>query len=682
MLVTKVNFDKACAEIETHKVRSFDSETFSLFWWKSPWLKAAGITPGCFSFQISTPEKDYYFDFLHSADRLGDSHFRLFNDRLTQDPSVLWYIQNAKFDLHQSKNHGVTFEGMIHCTEAAARIMNNVEPKCSLDELSNVYFKQGKVDIKPLFKEPGMTIMVPKPGRKGDTYAQLCFDKLPLATSYEYGCKDTRLCFNLGELQVKTITKITLDLRQKGIQSMAGYDLVDLMLEERKLTKALFHMEQRGVQLDLDYVRQGLEFDYKKSDEQRAQLDEIARKALSPDVTIDWDSPKQLKPLFDALGEPYSYTDKGNASFDKQALEGSDSELAKLIMSYRFHSKRASTYWENFLWLADEDGVLHANFQQGGPETGRMSCREPNLQNLPKRRDKDQAEFKVRRAFKPRPGFVFFDADWDQMEYRMMLCYSAEMSLIKRIIDEGLDVHDAVDQEMQIGDREAAKTVNFQTLYGGGVPKLALALYGPKLPEQTLKDVYHLMTWKKFSAQDIRDNIGQTFVLDKGKWRKTYVLNFKLEDFEHDLPLLAKAEALRDRYFEKLPLTSDWIERVKEVAKTRGFILNWAGRFMNYDRDTYYKAPNGLIQGGCGDVSKKALVKIDEMLSPTTSGLCAQVHDEFLIELADFDNGFKEMASEKIVKTMESIFPSDLLKLTAGGAWSRKSWGDLQDTLD
>ena len=678
MLVTKSNFDLACKEIEGIKERAFDSETFTLFWFRMKAMVEAGLVPGCFAFQVAAGEKDYYFDFLHSPDKLGDREFLLFNERLTADPDVLWYIQNAKFDLHQAANHDVHFAGTVHCTQAIARVMNNTEESCKLEDLGQKYLKVGKVNLDEFWKQPGMVTKVRMPGRGENFFEQKHFDKLPLETSYTYGNQDTRLCYNLGRLQVSRITAEVEKMARDGVGSMFGFNALDVMRTERELTKVLYKMERRGVQLDLAYVQEALAFDYKKADEYQAQLDAIARRALAPDVAIDWQSPKQLKPLFDALKEPYGYTEKGNASFDKEALEGSKSELAQTILKYRFHAKRASTYWENFLWLADENGVLHADFQQGGPETGRMSCRSPNLQNLPKRRDKDQAEFRVRRAFVPRPGFVFADQDWDQMEYRMMVCYSKEMPLIERINNEGLDVHEAVNLEMEIGDREEAKTVNFQTLYGGGTAKLAQALYPVRLSLQALKDIYTLMRWKGWTEENIREGLGQEYEIGKGKWRRKYALNFSREDFDHDLPLLRKADQLRELYFSKLPNTADWIERVKAVAKDRGFIINWAGRIMRYDADTNYKAPNGLIQGGCGDVSKKGLLAADRIFQGTDSGLVAQVHDEFLSEVRESDAHL----ADAIVQAMETIFPSELLKLTAGAAWSRKSWGDLQDTLE
>ena len=673
-MVLKRNLDDALSQLEQEKILAFDTETFGLFHWQTD--NIPGYTPGVFALQFSGHEKDFYFDFLHNEGRLDAGYFKAIQDVLFSDKTRIWFAHNAKFDMHQLANYGVDIKGIVHCTQAIARVANNVEgPNLRLETLAQTYLGEGKIDLDEYFKAPGTTSEVVRPD--GSVEKLKHFDKLPFDVLYKYGIRDTRLTYQLGILQCETIKKQTEELKRAGINSIFKKYPSDLLETERALTKTLFQMERRGVLLDIPYIKEALEFDKNEANKAKDALDKIAQKALAFDVCIDWNSPRQLKPLFDALGIAYTYTEKGQASFDKHVLEASDSELAALILKYRFHSKRASTYWENFLWLVDVNGILHTDFQQGGPETGRMSCRQPNLQNLPKRRDKDQTEYRVRRAFKPRPGKVFFDVDWDQMEYRMMLCYSGEKPLIEKIKIEGLDVHEAVNQEMQIGDREAAKTVNFQTLYGGGVPKLALALFPVRLSETNLKDIYNLLMWRGWTSDDIRKGIGEKFTIGKGRWQKDVNLNFSLEDFEHDLIYLRQAHQLREKYFSALPKTATWIENVKDVAKERGFLVNWAGRKMHYDRETHYKAPNGLIQGGCGDVSKESLVQISELLKGTGTHVLAQVHDEFLIEmdLVDFE------LAPKILNIMQTTFPSELLNLTAGASWSRISWGDLQDSL-
>jgi DNA polymerase-1 len=296
-------------------------------------------------------------------------------------------------------------------------------------------------------------------------------------------------------------------------------------------------------------------------------------------------SPKQLKELFDALGETYSYTEKGNACFDADALERSQSPIAKLILKYRYHYKRAHTYFENFIWLADINGAIHCDLQQPGTETGRLSCWAPNLQNVSKTADKEEKDFPVRRCFIPRPGFFFADLDYQAAEYRMMLDYAGETTLIEKI-KAGVDVHTATQEEMGIDSRHEAKTFNFALLYGAGLQRIADML--------------------KITPEEAKER--------------------------------------KARYFSKLGGVKRFIFNVRDAANARGFVINWAGRMLKYTRDTSFKAPNGLIQGGVGDLGKGAIIAADKMLSSHEtmrspshykSKLLLQVHDSLLFEIAE-----------------------------------------------
>lgn len=686
MLVDRSNFAVEFPQLvkaaRAEKFVALDTETTALFWWNSPHY---AIRPRVFSIQFSTADCDWYFDFgcEESANPLGEGHFHEIQRELFSDADITWFVHNFKFDAHHLWNHKLMIFGTWHCTQSIQRVVNNLEGDdygkgLNLDALAEKYLGANKIDLSEYWKDARRVTKVKRPGENGKFYDFLHFDRLPLAILVEYGCRDTRLCYRLGRYQLAEIEKQN-QRYFAAVPSNFGGSLYRVLENERQLTKTLFHMERQGVKLDMDYVRaaQAHAIDGIKS--ALSFLDPIAQPFLDslPDgedkpVKMDWESGVMLQGLFTHLGLPYSYTQKGNASFDKDALEKLDHEVAKKILEYRRHSKRAHTYLENYLWLADEDGVLHCNFAQGGPRTGRMSSREPNLQNVPKRSDKQEKDFPLRRCFIPRPGKILVSKDWDQVEYRMMLDYAREMALIDRILKDGLDVHDATDKELELGDRDDAKTMNFMLLYGGGVPKLAAALYDTSVPMEALKAIWMLYKWPNWKGRDgyMRD--------------KELIAALPAGEHLKNLALIKKAEAKMNLYFEKLPKVKEFVTNVKDKAKKQKVIFTWLGRVGQFGRDadgnsTDYKAPNWLIQGGAGDASKVGMNRVHAFLTErsTTSCLILQVHDEFVSEI---DANETHLIPE-LLKIMESCYPHRLIPLTAGCAWSEKSWGDLKDGL-
>lgn len=618
MLITKRNFDHAISVLSKVRVFGFDTETYCLPWWQHPGFLAVGVRPGVFSMQFYNPEVGgFYFDFHHSADKLGAEHFAAINRELTSNPENTWFIHNAKFDLHQSANHGVLFAGTVHCTKGIARVINNLEPEINLDALCSKYFNEPKIDVLTEIREKGYATKIKKLGRADSEEEILHFDRLPLETLVKYGERDTELCYKLGIYQLERIRQIEEEVFSSvPVGRFGKVSITEILNTERELTKALFEMEREGVKIDMPYTQAA--YDHEKAEYTRVkgELDTLAAAHVSE--PMNWLSPKQLKPLFDKLGETYSFTEKGNACFDKDALEDSTSEVAKLILKYRFHYKRAHTYFENFLWLADTSGILHCDFQQGGPQTGRLSCWSPNLQNVPKRADKAEKDFPVRRCFVPKHGCLA-SVDWDAMEYRLMLDYAGEERVASLIL-QGLDPHETLGNEMGM-ERDNAKTMQFRILYGAGGAAIGKVLGGDRA-----------------------------------------------------LGLRKKRE-----YFDRLPNVARLIRNIIGTAETRGYIYTWAGRLLQYERNTAYKSPNGLIQGGCGDCMKRALVKVWRWMKSEElkSKLIITVHDELVLDVVPGE----ERCISKVSEIMGTEFPFKILPLTASPAFSKTAWNELQEGL-
>lgn len=244
------------------------------------------------------------------------------------------------------------------------------------------------------------------------------------------------------------------------------------------------------------------------------------------------------------------------------------------------------------------------------------SCSSPNLQNVPK---EDNSEYPVRKAFIPPDDYCLVRIDYDQVEYRLMLNYAKEMGVIKKIKEQGLDVHQATADMLGV-PRNFAKTLNFLLLYGGGIEKLAGAL-----------------------------NI-----------------------------TLAQAAELRRVYFANLPAVSKWTQGVKSLSARYLFIVNWMGRVCEFlDASESYKAPNHLIQGGVADIIKVAMNNTHERLAGMRSKQVLQVHDELVFYIHKDE---LEIVPE-LVRIMENVYTKGALPLTAGVSHSWHNWYDKVEGL-
>lgn len=354
------------------------------------------------------------------------------------------------------------------------------------------------------------------------------------------------------------------------------------------------------------------EFCYAAADFEKSIMEKSSDEFLSLTGRPLVNSAKELAPIFKNLGETFPKTQKGNDSFTKEVLTTFKSREAQVVKDFRKAEKRAA-YFYSYIYYADKDGLIHADIKQSGTEHGRVSYGNPNFQNVPKRGE-DKSPYPVRRAIIPPPGFILLMPDYDQMEYKLMIDYANEPDLIKQI-KNGEDLHRACANLMEIEDREYAKTMNFLKLYGGGAQKLA-------------------------------DALGVT---------------------------LAKAKELSNRYWERLPNIAMFIQRVSEIAKKRGYVINWMGRKCNFPNSEFaYAAPNHLISGGCADIVKLAMNKIDDLLVPLKSKMLIQVHDEIVFKIHE-----SELHVVPLIKEiMESVYPYKHLPLTCGIDHSQKSWFD------
>jgi len=588
VVVTPDTFARVCEYLLDARDFCIDIETTGLH---------AYVRDRLFSFAIFDGTQAFYFNFNDIPDNTGKRAPVILPRKLIGELSFLdtdsreLIAHNAKFDMHFLANEGLEFKrSPLYDTVVAARLVNNQLPTYKLDALAErIGFKKDTA-VRDYIKKHKLY----RKDKYGENIER--FDLVPFEIMAPYCAHDAFITYKLAQYTKARLAEIHAEQEALGLASV--YKVLAL---EQKVTRVLFKMERQGIKVDTDYARGAFYYYCDKYTEAAEKIRRLSGIEFQ-------DAPTVLKEIFAKLGIKSGKTATGRDSFKEDALPAH--EVSDYIIEYRRAYKMAHTYYENFLDLVDAHGKIHTNFRQSGTNTGRLSCSAPNLQNVPKRGE-DLEEYKARGAFIPEPGTFFYMPDFDQMEYRKLLDTAEEMDVIKKILDEGLDVHTATAQEMGV-DRFSAKTLNFMLLYGGGAQKLA----------DTLK-----------------------ISLSEAKQKKAL-------------------------YFRKLKNISALVEALIKTCDKRGYIVNWYGRKLLMPPQGSYAIANHYIQGGCADIVKRAMVALDELLEGKKSKMLLQVHDEILFQIDD-DEAY---LLPEINRLMREAYPSKYLPLTCGSDYSKSNW--------
>lgn len=360
---------------------------------------------------------------------------------------------------------------------------------------------------------------------------------------------------------------------------------------EIPLSYVLANMEQTGVAIDMNYLRQLTEEFDKKATALEGRIYELAGEPFNIN------SPKQVGHiLFEKLELKTSKRGKAKNSTSAEVLQNlaQEHEIAQLILDYRKYAKLKSTYTESLPLLIDKkDNRIHTTYNQVQTTTGRLSSSNPNLQNIPIRTEEGN---KIRQAFsaQDRENYLILSADYSQIELRLLAHVSKDENLINAF-KSGIDVHtltaskvfDVAVNEVTKDMRYKAKAVNFGIVYGQSKYGLAKAL--------------------KITADE-----AQSFI---------------------------------DKYFETYPKIAIYMQAMIELVEKEGFVETIFGRKRYLENEI--NSPNGMIrefakraainhpmQGSASDLIKLAMIDFDKKLKENNlkSRMIMQVHDELVIE--------------------------------------------------
>ena len=363
-----VNVNEAMKEISEFSVISLDSETTGFY----PYLGHE-----LFSIIIATKYKEYYFNYNKlTPPFLKKTKANLLKPfkKLLSNPNLTVFMHNAKFDWHFLAKEGIEIKARVICTQSTARLVRNNLISYSLASLGELigYPKDDGpkiyMDVNKLFEME----LIPGKKKKIKNYF---FNKVPLNIMQSYGEIDARVTYNLGVYELERIKELDSEL-PKGLPQIS-----QVLENEIKVTRVLFEMERAGIKVNEKFIKRGLRQVEKDKKNAINEFEEL--------TGVDFkDSGKVFKPIFDQYKLPHGLTEKGAPSFDVNALEKIDHPISKAILKYRDSNKRANTYLKNFLYFADNNDLIHCDFNQN-VLTGRLSCRNPNMQNINNNADEE-----------------------------------------------------------------------------------------------------------------------------------------------------------------------------------------------------------------------------------------------------------------------------------------------------
>lgn len=407
------------------------------------------------------------------------------------------------------------------------------------------------------------------------------------------------------------------ELKKQGMENLY-YDM------ELPLCSVLYRMEKTGVAIDAQQLEQFGQMLAQRIDDCEKLIFSYSEKPFNINST------RQLgELLFDKLGLPPVKKTKTGYSTNADVLEKLKNKhpIIPAIMDYRMLTKLKSTYADGLMKVICEDGRIRTTFQNLVTATGRLSSTEPNLQNIPVRTDLGA---EIRKMFIPKPGCVLVDADYSQIELRV-LAHIADDRVMQEAFRSGMDIHTATasqvfgvePEQVTSLQRRHAKAVNFGIVYG-------------------------------ISEFSLAEDIGVS------RW---------------------KAKEYIDSYLTNYSGVRSYMKKVVEDARETGFTQTMYGRKryipelkssnFNVRQGAERIALNTPIQGTAADLIKLAMIRVDAALREhyPQANLLLQVHDELIVECPE---EIAPQVAELVSREMRQVAQLDI-PLVADAKWGH-SW--------
>ena len=442
--------------------------------------------------------------------------------------------------------------------------------------------------------------------------------KQPVGEAYHSGEANavTCLCY-MGYLAWKSGDPLTRQLKETGMYEL----FADI---EMPLVYSLYHMEQEGVRVEKEALKE-------YGDKLKVKIVKLEQEIYElAGETFNINSPKQLgEVLFDHMKLPHGKKTKSGFSTAADVLEklAPDYPVVQMILDYRQLAKLNSTYAEGLAVYIQEDGRIHGKFNQTITATGRISSTEPNLQNIPVKMELGR---EIRKVFVPQEGCVFVDADYSQIELRILAHMSGDERLIAAY-REAQDIHAITASqvfhvplaEVTPLHRRNAKAVNFGIVYG-------ISAFG----------------------------------------------------LSEDLSISRKeATEYIDKYFETYPGVKQFLDAAVAQGKEQGYVTTMYGRrrpipelkSSNFMQRSFGErvAMNSPIQGTAADIMKIAMIAVDRELRhrKLESRIVLQVHDELLVEARVNEVAEVTQILEEKMKGAASLTVALEVEAHTGSSW-------------
>lgn len=476
----------------------------------------------------------------------------------------------------------------------AAYLLNPLKNDYTVEDIANEY----------------LNLMLPE---KGQAFGRLSF-KAALNEKPEeflkYCCFEAYVCAQAAVCLQQKLEETQMDRLMREI--------------EMPLTLVLFSMEEEGIRVNPEALK-----DYGEA--LSGKITELEQEIYSEaGCEFNINSPKQLgEILFEKMGLPGGKKTKTGYSTAADVLEKLSGEypVVKHILEYRGLTKLKSTYADGLAAYIEDENRIHSTFNQTITATGRISSTEPNLQNIPIRMELGR---QIRKVFIPKDGYCFMDADYSQIELRVLASMSGDERLIEAYRSHA-DIHRTTASQVfhipfeEVTDlqRRNAKAVNFGIVYG--------------------------------------------------------ISSFGLSE---DLSISRKeAAAYIEQYFETYPQVKQFIDSLVKDAKKNGYAVTLYGRrrpvpelfSSNFMQRSFGErvAMNSPIQGTAADIIKIAMIRVFERLKKEglKSKLILQVHDELLIETALEEEEQVRMILEEEMVHASSLAVELEIDLHVGNNW-------------